>query len=61
MEIENKLVKSGEAAKYLMVSTQTLRGWHRVGTLVPAVVSKSGHRRYTIQQLREYKKKYLGE
>ena len=61
MENEKKLVKTGEAAEYLMISEQTLRDWHRRGKLVPAVVGKSGHRRYTIQQLREYKKQYYGE
>lgn len=60
MAENTRLIKSGEAAEYLMVSPQTLRVWHSNKTLVPVIVRGSGHRLYSIQQLQEFKAKYMG-
>lgn len=48
------LMKIGEFAKQLGVSVQTLRIMDKAGTLKPAVVSKSGTRYYSDEQLRQY-------
>lgn len=41
-------------AENIGVSTQTLRRWHKEGKLVPAFVTKSGRRMYTVLQIEEY-------
>ena len=43
-------------AENIGVSTQTLRRWHKEGKLVPAFVTKSGRRMYTVQQIEDYLK-----
>jgi len=48
----NRLVKIGEAAKYLGVTIQTLRRWEREGELLPDRKSASGTRYYDIYQLK---------
>lgn len=46
--------KSGDAAKILGVSIQTLRNWQELGILIPEKVFPSGHRRYSEQQLIDF-------
>ena len=58
MECDERFIKTGEAAKYLMISKQTLRNWQARGLLVPKKQLVSGHRLYTISQLEEFKKQY---
>jgi len=48
----NKLLTIGEAAKWLGVSTQTLRRWEREKKLKPAERTPGGQRRYDPAQLR---------
>ena len=51
----NKLFIIQDAAKYLKVSTKTLRRWDAAGLLVP-LRTTGNQRRYTLQQLVEFKK-----
>jgi DNA-binding transcriptional MerR regulator len=51
MAKKNVLIKTGEAARLLGVSTQTLRAWHRKGILVPDFLPESGTRMYSIRQI----------
>ncbi len=46
-----------DAAKFLQVSTKTLRRWEAAGVLSP-VRTKGGHRRYTQTDLMQLKEKY---
>ena len=46
----------GEFAKLIGKSQQTLRNWHKKGTLIPEVVSDYGTRTYSEKQ----RLKYLG-
>lgn len=43
-------------AENIGVSAQTLRRWHKQGKLVPAFVTESGRRMYTVQQIEDYLK-----
>lgn len=49
----NNLMSIREAAKYLHLSTDTLRRWDRSGTLKP-ILTNGGHRRYTKESLDLY-------
>ena len=53
---DNNYVKSGEAARYLGVSIQTLRNWQYRNILDPEQIYPSGHRRYSKKQLEELHK-----
>ena len=44
----SKLLTIGEAAKYLGVSTQTLRRWERQNRIKPAQRTPGGQRRYDL-------------
>lgn len=44
----------GKFARKIGVTHQTLRNWHKQGTLIPANVTQSGYRYYSEDQLREY-------
>ena len=46
-----KLITISEAAKYLGISTQTLRRWERAGKVASAVRTKGGQRRYDLTKL----------
>lgn len=46
-------LKSGEVAKKLGVSTQTLRNWEKKGILVP-IKHPTGLRGYSEKQVKEY-------
>lgn len=50
-----KLVSILEAAKFLGVSTQTLRRWEREGRGIPAQKTPGGQRRYDLTQLSQSK------
>lgn len=50
-------ISSGVVATLLGVRGQTLRNWHNKGTLVPERVLVSGHRRYSLQQVIDFKRK----
>ena len=50
-------ISSGVVATLLGVRGQTLRNWHNKGTLVPERVLASGHRRYSLQQVIDFKRK----
>ena len=58
---KEKCIKIGEAAKYLGVTTQTLRNYEKKGLLVPTVIRDSGHRLYTLTQLDDFKKDKMEE
>jgi hypothetical protein len=53
MAKKNVLIKTGDAAKLLGVSTQTLRAWHKKGILVPDFLPSSKTRLYSVRQLNE--------
>ncbi len=58
MLLDNKdLMKSGEAAAYIGVCTETLRRWDYHGILVPVYRKPNGHRYYSKEQVEEYIKK----
>ena len=44
----------GEFSKLIGKSKQTLRNWHKKGTLIPEVVSNYGTRTYSEKQKLEY-------
>jgi predicted site-specific integrase-resolvase len=48
----SKYISIGEAAKFLGVSTQTLRRWELEGRISPDERTKGGQRRYDISKLR---------
>jgi predicted site-specific integrase-resolvase len=48
-----KYYSIGEFAAAIGVTQQTLRNWHKQGTLVPARIAESGYRYYSEDQLRE--------
>lgn len=54
MAKDKTFMKTGEAAEYVGVSTQTLRDYERKGLLEPHMKRESGHRIYTRQQLDEF-------
>lgn len=49
-----KIYSIGQFAKKIGVTQQTLRNWHKKGTLIPAVITDSGYRYYSEKQLRDY-------
>lgn len=57
---DEKYVKISEASKFLAISEQTLRNYHRKGILVPARVRKSGHREYSMTQLENFIETAMG-
>ena len=48
---EEKLLKSGTAAKYLKVTQKTLFKWYENGTLIPVKVADNGYKYYSQKQL----------
>ncbi|HSX37952.1 MAG TPA: MerR family DNA-binding transcriptional regulator [Chlamydiales bacterium] len=48
----NKFLSIREAARYLGVSTQTLRRWERKKKIFPSHRTEGGQRRYSLSQLR---------
>ena len=46
----------GKFAKYLGVTIETLRNWHKSGKLIPAEITEGGTRYYSDEQLSEYMK-----
>jgi DNA-binding transcriptional MerR regulator len=48
-----RLVATGEAARALSVSVQTLQRWVRDGIVTPAATTAGGHHRWDIEDLRE--------
>jgi excisionase family DNA binding protein len=48
-----RLVATGEAARALSVSVQTLQRWVRDGTVTPTATTAGGHHRWDIEDLRE--------
>ena len=54
MEKTKKYLKIGDAAKYVGVSQQTLRNYQDRGILIPAMILDSGHRLYSLEQLKEF-------
>lgn len=47
-----KYLKIGEAAKLVGCSCQTLRNCQKRGTLIPEIIFETGHRRYSVEQVR---------
>jgi hypothetical protein len=61
MDMEHELIKIGDAAKILSVSTKTLRRWHKQGFLPPTFRSNKttgGTRFYSVQVLMRLTKNY---
>ena len=56
-----RLVSTGEAAKLLGVSQQTLNRAARTGRLTPATVTPGGHRRFAIADLEKVRLAAAGE
>ena len=54
--MEEKFLKSGEAAELLHITEVTLRRWERSGKLVPHHKSESGYKYYTRQQIHDFNK-----
>ena len=50
----NRLLKIGEAADFLKVSTSTLRRWEKSHFLVPTRVSPGGTRYYSEKDLERF-------
>ena len=48
---EEKLMKSGKAAKYLDVHQSTLMRWYDNGTLIPIKITENGYKYYSQKQL----------
>ena len=48
-----RLVATGEAARALSVSVQTLQRWVRDGIVTPTATTAGGHHRWDIADLRE--------
>ncbi|RHW37457.1 MerR family transcriptional regulator [Lysinibacillus yapensis] len=51
-----ELYTIGQAATYLGVSQMTLRRWEAEGKLVPVYRTKGNHRKYSLEQLHDFKK-----
>lgn len=51
---EKKYLKTGEAAKLIGCSCQTLRNCQKRGTLIPEIIFETGHRRYSAEQVRRF-------
>ena len=49
-----ELLKIGEVAKLLGVTTATLRNWHKSGELVPTKITKNGNRYYLKSKVLEF-------
>lgn len=54
--MEEKFLKSGEAAELLHITEVTLRRWEKSGKLVPHHKSESGYKYYTRQQIHDFNK-----
>lgn len=52
-----KLFKTGKAAKFLGVTTRTLKRWAKSGTFVPVKTAENGYNFYSQSQLMEFKKR----
>lgn len=50
-----RLLKTGEAARYLNISEKTLQRWDRIGKLVPEHRSPGNRRLYTESQLARFR------
>ena len=48
----NKFFGIQDAAKYLGVSSQTLRRWEKTKKMIPSHRTKGGQRRYAVAELR---------
>ena len=55
----DKLMKVGEASRYLGCSQQTLRNYETKGILFPDEVYPSGHRFYSESSLEEFVRKHM--
>lgn len=49
-----KYLKIGAVAELLGCSESTLRNWEQRGILVPEIVSDTGHRRYSAEQVEKF-------
>lgn len=58
---DNEFLTSAQAAELLGVSNQSLKNWHQSGAFVPALVTPTGHRRYSKTQIEEYLKQRKGK
>lgn len=54
-----RLLKTGEAARYLNISEKTLQRWDRIGKLVPEHRSPGNRRLYTESQLARFREMIL--
>jgi len=53
------LLTTSDAARLLGISNTTLLNYERQGILKPSFVLQSGHRRYTEEQISQFKKSLL--
>ena len=56
MKIKEKLMKSGEAAKFLGVTKRTLERWVKAGKIVPMKTSAKGYSYFSVAQLEIFQK-----
>ena len=56
---EEKLMKSGEAAKFLNVTKMTLNRWVKAKLIIPVKTSNGGHNFFTVEQLSEIKNRNI--
>jgi len=52
-----RLVPTGDAARALSVSVQTLQRWVREGIVTPTATTAGGHHRWDVDDLREQVRK----
>jgi len=53
--MNHKLLRIGEFAELLGVSVDTLKRWHKDGTLTPVFVLPNGDRRYDAAQVEQFR------
>ena len=51
------LLTTAEAAKFLGVTTKTIKNWRKSGKLVPYQTGENGYSLYSAEQLGKYKAK----
>lgn len=54
LEVNKSYMKSGEAARMIGVSVQTLRNWQHKNILIPEQTYPSGHRKYSVEQIEKF-------